>query len=147
MTDTTAVIVETVEIVSIESIEIGQQGPPGIQGPMGPAGASGPIAATPFTYGDVSPISFVTIPAGKLVLEVHVIIETPFDAVDAAISVGDSGNHLSLMNADQVNPREAGSYQTNPLVSYPIDTELFLYFTPGTDPQAGSGRFFILVEG
>jgi hypothetical protein len=144
------VINETVQTVLIETVEIGMQGPPGAPGaagPMGPAGASGPIAATPFTFGDVSPISFVTIPAGKMVLEVHVIIETPFDAVDAAISVGDSGNHLSLMNADQVNPREAGGYQTRPLVSYLIDTELFLYFTPGTDPQAGAGRFFILVEG
>jgi hypothetical protein len=147
VTDTTAVIVETVEVVSIESVEIGQQGPPGVQGPMGPAGASGPIAATAFTYGDVSPISFVTIPAGKMVLEVHVIIETPFDAMDASISVGDAGNPLSLMNPNQINPREAGSYQTNPLVSYLTDTELFLYFTPGTDPQAGAGRFFILVEG
>jgi hypothetical protein len=135
------------ETSRIEIIEIGQQGPPGIRGPMGPAGASGPIAATPFTYGDVSPMSFMTIPAGKLVLEVHVIIETPFDAMDAMISVGDAGNPLSLMNADQVNPREAGSYQTNPLVSYLVDTELFLYFTPGTDPSTGSGRFFILVEG
>jgi len=141
------VINETIQTVLIETVEIGQQGPPGIPGPMGPAGASGPIAATPFTYGDVSPMSFMTIPAGKLVLEVHVIIETPFDALDAAITVGDGGNPLSLMNTDQINPREAGSYQTNPLTSYLIDTELFLYFTPGTDPQAGAGRFFILVEG
>jgi hypothetical protein len=147
MTDTTAVIVETIEVVSIESVEIGQQGPPGPQGPQGPAGASGPIAATAFAFGDVSPIAFVTIPAGKLVLEVHVIIETPFDAADAAISVGDAGNPLSLMTPNQNNPREAGSYQTNPLVSYLVDTELRLYFTPGTDPSAGSGRFFILVEG
>jgi hypothetical protein len=138
---------DIIEIVTIESVEIGQQGPPGIQGPMGPAGASGPIAATAFTFGDVSPMSFMTIPAGKMVLEVHVIIETPFDALDAVISVGDAGNPISLMNADQVNPREAGSYQTNPLTSYVVDTELFLYFTPGTDPQAGAGRFFILVEG
>ena len=141
---------ETVQTVLIETVEIGQQGPPGAPGatgPMGPAGASGPIAATPFTFGDVSPISFVTIPAGKMVLEVHVIIETPFDALDAGITVGDSGNPLSLMNTDQINPNEAGSYQTNPLTSYLIDTELFLYFTPGTDPQAGAGRFFILVEG
>jgi hypothetical protein len=114
---------------------------------MGPAGASGPIAATAFTYGDVSPMSFMTIPAGKLVLEVHVIIETPFDAMDAGITVGDSGNPTSLMNTDQINPNEAGYYQAIPMTSYLVDTELFLYFTPGTDPQAGAGRFFILVEG
>ena len=140
-------MIETIEVVSIETVEIGTQGPPGVPGPMGPAGAAGPIAATAFAFGDVSPIAFVTVPAGKLVLEVHVIIETPFDALDASISVGDAGNPLSLMNPNQINPNEAGSYQTNPLTSYLIDTELFLYFTPGTDPQAGAGRFFIVVEG
>jgi hypothetical protein len=147
VTDTTAVIVETVEVVSIESIEIGQQGPPGVPGPMGPAGASGPIAATAFAFGDVSPIAFVTVPAGKMVLEVHVIIETAFDAPDAAISVGDANNPILLMNTNQNNPNEVGYYQTIPMISYLTDTELNLYFTPGTDPQSGSGRFFIIVEG
>ena len=51
------------------------------------------------------------------------------------------------MTPAQNNPREVGYYQTMPMTSYLVDTELSLFFTPGTDPQTGAGRFFIIVEG
>lgn len=124
----------------VEIITSGQQGPPGPPGPVIPDGIA-------FSYGDVSPILGVTIAAGQRVMECRLIIETPFDGVGAALSIGDAADHQSLLATSQANPAVAGGYYSVPLVQYAATTALNLYLTPGTDPHQGAGKFFIFVEG
>ena len=123
--------------------------PTGPQGPQGPQGPTGTVipASIGFQYGDVSPVFGVTIAAGQRVMECRLIIETPFDGVGAALSIGDSADHQSLLATTQVNPAMAGGYFSVPLVKYAAATALNLYLTPGTDPHQGAGQFFIFVEG
>lgn len=117
-------------------------------GPLGPQGPTGTVipAGIGFQYGDVSPVFGVTIAAGQRVMECRLIIETPFDGVGAALSIGDASNHQSLLATTQVNPAMAGGYFSVPLVKYAEATALNLYFTPGADPHQGAGKFFIFVE-
>lgn len=99
-----------------------------------------------FGYGDATPESIGTIPAGKLVLTVRLQITVPFDGADPALSIGPSGSAAELMDVTDNDPTQEAAYETNPGVTYGSDTEVFLSITPGSGASAGAGLVLITYQ-
>jgi hypothetical protein len=96
---------------------------------------------TSFSWGDTSPKSLLTVPAGSVVTEVSIIITTAFDAV-SSLTVGDSGNTSRLMEATDSITTVSGTYSVEPGYLYTTQTPLTLSINPGAS-QSGSG--FVVI--
>jgi hypothetical protein len=128
----------------------GPQGIPGtagIQGPQGIPGTAGTGSASvlPFSWGDANPALIVTVPAGKKVLKVEALIDTPFD-IASGVTVGDTGDHSRLLGVADIDTTTSGTYQTNPGYKYTIATVVNLYISPATGVTAGNGLVLIYLE-
>lgn len=97
-----------------------------------------------FSFGDASPKPIAQIAAGRTVFTAQVVIQTPFNGVGAALSVGDAGIGDRLLRSNQTDPTFAAEYETNPAHTYSSDTQILLAITPGAGCTSGTG--FVLLE-
>lgn len=110
-------------------------------------GASGTGAAViyAFSWGDVSPGSILTVPSGKMVFKVEVILKASFD-VATTLSVGDSIDHERLFPATAFLSSSVGTVQSNPGHTYLSDTPINLYITLGGGTSAGNGLILLYIQ-
>lgn len=116
-----------------------------IQGPQGPAGPSGAVEI-PFAFGDATPKTLMTVPAGKTVYGVGLHIQAAFNGSGAALQIGDAGDPARLMAATHNAPNEASSYLTSPNHLYGAATVLLLTITPGGGASQGAGIVTLQVQ-
>lgn len=125
-----------------------EQGPEGATGPMGPQGEVGPSGAglitLDFSYGDATPVLITTMLAGKRVITVKMFIDVAFNGIGANLSVGTMGNPTDLMGTG-LDPSIAVGYNVTPQKSYSVDTEIYLFITPGSGATSGSGS--VVLQG
>jgi len=122
----------------------------GGQGPQGPAGrpgsaGTGSAMAHPFSWGDATPATIITVPAGKKVLKLEVVLDVAFD-VAAILTIGDAANHSRLFSVDDIDTQGIGTYQTNPGYKYINQSPVNLYITLGGGTTTGSGLILIYIE-
>lgn len=116
-------------------------------GKPGPAGAAGHVPfVSNFAFGDASPDTLTTIPAGKHVYQVRLFIETPFDGTGAALSVGSVADPQELLATSENNPLAAGTYIVHPDKKYVSATSIKLTITPGSGASTGTGQLQIDIE-
>lgn len=106
---------------------------------VGSAVPVAPSITRSFAYGDATPASIGTVPAGKTVAKVELTIQTAFNGSGAALTIGKADALTQLMTASQNDPAAAATYETHPNVTYADATEIFLAITPGGGASSGSG--------
>lgn len=97
-----------------------------------------------FAYGDASPSRLFTLPAGKTVFTVIVVIQQRFNGTGATLKVGDAVDDDRLMATNQNDPTVIAEYETNPGYTYSTPTDLLLTINPGSGATNGSG--YVLIE-
>lgn len=137
------VTVDDAQIVVRESAERaivfgGEQGPPGPPG-------SADIEVT-FSFGDATPATLTTAPAGRLIYGVELYIKTPFDGTGAALSVGDAGQADRLLSSVENDISTAGGYFSTPAYAYAADTAIRLSITPGAGATQGAGVIVLRIQ-
>lgn len=126
-----------------------EQGIPGPIGPIGPQGVAGTswCSSVAFAYNQVSPVIYpITIPAGKLVLECQLLVETPLDGEGSSLSIGTLTNPEALMARAQCDPAQLGNYLTSPGLRFATEQTAGLFIIPGIDASQGAGRFLLAIE-
>lgn len=114
----------------------------GIRGPAG----TGSQQFFDFAYGDPSPVTLVTVAAGKRILSCEIAILTPFDGVGASLQVGDAGQLDRLMAASDNLPSVSSVFSVSPNIGYGSATELLLSIVPGAGATAGSGMVVLTIQ-
>lgn len=99
-----------------------------------------------FSYGDVSPELIGIVPANKLIYSVELIIDTAFNGVGAALSVGDSSNASSMMPTNLNDPTTAGTYSSTPSFLYTSATNVYITIASGSGGTAGNGYVSIRLQ-
>lgn len=112
-----------------------------LQGPPGPNAA----VVYAFSWGDVSPGLILTVPSGKMVFKVEIILKASFD-VATTLSVGDSVDHERLFPATAFFSASVGTVQSNPGHTYSSDTPINLYITLGGGTSAGNGLILLYIQ-
>lgn len=102
-------------------------------------------SSIPFAYGDASPRTVLSIPAGTRVLAVSVVLDTGFDGIAAALSLGDGTDPERLLAPSQLDAAAPGVYGATPGVVYPIATDIRLAITPGEGASQGAGVLVITL--
>ena len=103
-------------------------------------------ATIAFAWGDASPKQLLTVPAGRRVLTVRLIVDTAFDGAGAALAVGDAGDPGRLLAAAENDPGTPGTYAAHPAVLYGADTALTLTITPGAGASQGAGAVIVTTD-
>jgi len=104
------------------------------------------VTTVAFAWSDISTFPLFTVPAGKIVFGVELIIATPFNGTSPALTVGDAGDTDRLMTTVQNNPAAVGTYSSTPSHVYGSPTVVNLYITPGSGASAGSGYAVIRTQ-
>ena len=73
-------------------------------------------------------------------------IYAALNGTGAALSVGTLASHEQLMGTAQNAPAFVASYETLPSVLYAVDTDIFLFITPGSGASVGSGHVFFKAQ-
>ena len=126
----------------VQIVTAGKLGPPGPQGIQGSAGT--PRLEVPFSFGDATPQALFTAQANKLIERITVFLKTPFDGLLPSLTIGDESDPSRLMGELENDPKEVAAYQVTPNLSYPSDTQVLLFITPGLGSSQGSG--LVVVE-
>jgi hypothetical protein len=126
-------------LITMEVIQVA-----GPQGPTGPSG-QGTAVSLNFSWGDATPALIATIPAGKTVFKVEVILLVAFD-VASTLTVGDAGNVQRLVDITDSDLTQTGGYQVNPNFLYNSLTDVNLYLTPGVGNTQGSGLILLYIQ-
>jgi hypothetical protein len=124
-------------ISATKVIAQGPPGPPGQSGNAGPPGLSGTPQAKNFSFGDASPLIVLSVPAALIVLQVNLVITTPFNGAGALLTLGTAAAPQSLVDTTQVNPALAAEYETNPNIV--TSSNVLLTITPGAGCTQGAG--------
>lgn len=127
------------EVVIVSSAEQGPEGPPGPQGPPGAVGGSFDIN---FNFGDASPALIGAL--NGVVISASIVIQTSFNGVSPALSIGTLSQPSLIMSSGGVFPEEVGRYESNPGVA--VNDSLYLYITPGLGASQGSGVVYLEVS-
>jgi len=95
-------------------------------------------------FSSTSPISLGNISDGTRVVDVTVIVTTPFNDAGVTISVGYPTAQEAVMVAANVDPTQAATYEnsTSYVNTSGNEQELFIYFNPGT-ATAGQAKVII----
>jgi len=101
--------------------------------------------AVAFAYGDASPRTILSVPAGSRAVALVVFIDTPFDGSGAALHIGDADDPERLMAADQISLSIPGSYGAMPGVVFSGATDIRLTITPGDGASQGSGTVVLTL--
>jgi len=133
--------VTILENPSVVNVVTGIQGLQGISGSSG----NGSALAASFSWGDAMPAIIATIPAGKVVFKVELILKTAFD-VSSNITIGDSADNTRLFNVNGLDLSQVGTYQSNPDYVYSASTPVNIYLTLGVGNSTGNGIILIYIE-
>ena len=96
-----------------------------------------------FTFATTSPLTIGTIPAGKRVKSVTIVIDTTFDGTAPTLQVGDAGSAGRLHATTSNDPKTGDSYTTTPWYLYAAATAVILTITPDSSAQ---GAGVVVVE-
>ena len=91
-----------------------------------------------------SPVLIGTVPAGAMIPEVVLIINTPFNQ-PTTLEVGRLAAPAELMLGSDNNPAIAGSYQVTPDMLYASATNVYLTLIAGSPPSTGSGQVIVYL--
>ncbi len=108
--------------------------------------SGGDMVEAVFSYGDATPKTLTTLPAGRAVLAVALVLTTAFDGAGAMLSVGDAAAHGRLMAASENDPGVVATYEATPGHVYATETAVNLYITPGDGASAGAGIVRLVVQ-
>jgi hypothetical protein len=114
------------------------------RGSRGFAGAG--VHTFRFAWGDATPASLLTVPAGRMILAVQLVIDEAFDGSGAALSIGDAVDPQRLLARAQIDPTVVASYENAPCVRVVADTPVLLTIVPGTGASTGSGVVSLFLE-
>ncbi len=109
-----------------------------------PSTGGGGAIKIPFAYGDASPATLSTVPAGTTIFTAIIVMQVPFNGVGSALRLGDPAQSDRLFPAAQNDPTRSAEYETNPGYTYLAATPILLTITPGAGCTQGAG--FILLE-
>jgi len=132
---TTTIVADEVSTI-IQTAGVGIAGPPG----------AGTPTKLNFAFGDATPALIATAYANKHIIRIDILINTAFNGVNAAITVGDTGDNASIVSAEQLDLTTVGTYQINPNKVYGSNTIVNLYITPGAGASTGTGTLFFYIE-
>lgn len=112
------------------------------------ASGDGPLrqVVRPFSFADASPVDVTTVAAGRAILAVAIVVQTPFDGAGAALSVGDAAIPDRFMAAAEVDPAAAGRYESSPVLALAADAAVRLSIAPGAGATAGSGLLVLDIQ-
>ena len=96
-----------------------------------------------FAFGDATPATVGTVPAGAMISGITLTILTPFNGGFPALTVGDGITDGRFMAVGQNDPRVAVSYITSPGEKLSVSTPIRLSITPGSGATAGSGLLIV----
>lgn len=99
------------------------------------------VASVDYSYNSITILPVGTV--SERIVQVLLIVDTPFDAPGATLSVGDVGNTSRLMTTDQNLPQTNSVYQSFPAHKYLTNTVVNLYITPSGSSQ-GAGTIYLL---
>jgi hypothetical protein len=116
---------------------------PILRGPKGDPGAGVYVHA--FSWGDATPATVLTSPAGKTVLTVQIAIVTPFDGDAPTVQVGDADDPGRLLSSAQIDPKERAIYEVSPAWKYDASTQIWLSLSPDGS-GAGAGVLTITTD-
>lgn len=122
----------------------GAQGAQGIRGLDGASG-NGSALSTSFSWGDAMPVIIATVPSGKTVFKVELILKTAFN-VASNITIGDNADNARLFNISGLDLSQTGTYQSNPDYAYTVNTPVSIYLTLGVGNSTGNGIILIYIE-
>jgi hypothetical protein len=96
----------------------------------------------PFSYGDASPKKAITIPGGKRIVKVELVIDVVFDS-QATLSIGSFPNELMATEDNSLQMQAV--FSTEPGTKYQSATDVNLYINPNMASQ-GSGVVIITFK-
>lgn len=102
------------------------------------------LQAVPFDYQTPSPLALEGVDAGDTFEYGAVLITTPFDA-PAVIRLGNVLDPGLVLGAGQVDAQEAGQYESDAFVIFPVPEFLQLTIAPGAATQ-GAGVVYYKVK-
>lgn len=100
------------------------------------------IVKVPFTFNSVTVLPVLAVDAGKLVAQVELVIQSPFNVATATATIGDSVNPSRLMRSDQNDLALVGTDATSPGFRFAANTQINLYLDPALS-SAGNG--FVVI--
>lgn len=95
-----------------------------------------------FNYGDATPKTVGTVPAGSVITDVSLVILTGLNDTMSTISVGTNSNVSQLMATTDNTTSVAGTYTTEPAYKYITQTQIVMAISPGTS-SVGNGILII----
>lgn len=104
------------------------------------------LIAVPFAWGDASPVTIGTVPAGGRVVRIELLITTAFNGTSPSITIGDAGDADRLLAADQNLPSQVATYEVHPGHLYASSTPILLTITPGGGASAGAGTILLYFQ-
>lgn len=144
-------IVRRREVVVMREAAQGPPGVPGAQGVAGPQGSAGATGASAagvrhnFSFGDATPASMYTAPAGAILLSITLVIVVPFNGTGSALRVNRSGGGGAVLMAETENdPKVAATYEVTPARTLAAGETITLTIIPGAGCTQGAG--FLVLE-
>lgn len=101
------------------------------------------VNTTTLAFGDTSPVAAMTLPAGAIVKQVDVIVDTPFNGGTPTASVGISGTTSKYMASTLMDLKTAGRYIATPSLPAAGADEAVIITYASSGSTAGSARFLI----
>ena len=96
-------------------------------------------------FGDVSTIPTLLIPVDKWVMNVRVVVDTPFNGIAPQLSVGDAGDNNRLMPTGDNELSEPGTFTSTPSWKYAVETQINIYYS-ASGSTAGQAFVFITFQ-
>lgn len=91
-----------------------------------------------FAYADATPSLLFEMPIDRRILKASIRLEEEFTGSGYALSIGTLLNPELILPSSAVGPGYTGTFETDSNVSFLVNTEIYLFITPGTSTQ-GSG--------
>jgi hypothetical protein len=96
----------------------------------------------PFSWGDATPATVFSLPAGKILASIILKINTPFDS-PSIIEIGINGDLDLFMPSAANAPQVQGIYTVSPYYRNTASTDVILSIVPGGNNSTGSGFIFL----
>lgn len=101
---------------------------------------------TQFSYIQAPAYPLVTIPDNGRVLTIRLLIDNEFDAVGAAITIGDDADVDRLMTAAENDPTTVNTYEVNPDQLYAGGSTIIKAYITGTGASQGVAKALIIYD-
>lgn len=135
-------------IVSVKSNNRVKAATIGIRGLTGRNGVDGDSVGQPppigFAWNNVSPRVVYTMPMDGFIISVMVSIETTFNGIGAALSVGTNTNPQLLVAQTEVDPSQIADFEIGSSEFLNDGTQIILTTNPGANASSGSG--FLIIK-